>query len=172
MGSYILTHIIINITQRNLIYFEYQYNSWLGRENSLLQVINACMHLKCWRTELTSPAIKSFMTLQCYGPHSARPASNNLCLQSDSKHTHTVRVILLSPALKSASANNNYKYSSRQAHTFKNTQSVSIYLFVSPCSCSIHLYTLLPSVAASICKICLNLILALIVSSAQHFPHY
>lgn len=38
------------------------------------------------RTELTSPAVKSLMTLQCCGPHSARPASPNQCLLSNSQH--------------------------------------------------------------------------------------
>lgn len=38
--------------------------------------------------ELTSPAVKSLMTLQCCGPHSARPASPNQCLHSNSQHAH------------------------------------------------------------------------------------
>lgn len=46
--------------------------------------LSACI----WRTELTSPAVKSFMTLQCCGPHSARPASTNQCLHSDSQLAH------------------------------------------------------------------------------------
>lgn len=46
--------------------------------------LSACI----WRTELTSPAVKSFMTLQCCGPHSARPASTNQCLHYDSQLAH------------------------------------------------------------------------------------
>lgn len=41
-----------------------------------------------WRTALTSPADKSFMTLQCCGPHSTRPASTDQRLHSNSQHAH------------------------------------------------------------------------------------
>lgn len=78
------------ITLSNQIYSEYHYNSWCRRNemNHLCGVINAGAHQES-RPELTSAAIKSFMTLQCCGPRRARPASTNLCLRSDSKRTHT-----------------------------------------------------------------------------------
>lgn len=41
-----------------------------------------------WRTELTSPAVKSFKTLQCCGPHSTRPACTDQRLHSNRQHAH------------------------------------------------------------------------------------
>lgn len=59
-----------------------------------------------------------------------------------------------------------------QAGTHIHKHSSQSVLFVSPCSCSIHLYPLLPLVAALIYKICLNLLLTLLVSfSAQRYTH-
>lgn len=124
-----------------------------------------CVHFEGWRTELPSPAIKSFMTLQCRGPHSARPASTNLCLHSDSKHTHTTRLTVLSPALKSASADSNYKCPSRQAHTVTLSQSV----FICVSLLLLHTPVCSATLRGSINEICLNLVLAPIAPfSAQH----
>ena len=91
LWSYILTRITIYKSQRNPIYAEYQYSSWLGHENESLLAGRKCLcaSWEGWRTELTSPAIKSFMTLQCFGLHSTRLASTNLCLHSGGTHTHT-----------------------------------------------------------------------------------
>lgn len=128
------------------------------------------MHLEGWRTELTSPAIKSFMTRQCCGPHSARPASTNLCLHSDSKHTHHY-IHHFKPCTKTSFRRHQLQMFI-QAGTHIHKHSSQSVLFVSPCSCSIHLYPLLPLVAALIYKICLNLLLTLLVSfSAQRYTH-
>lgn len=109
------------------------------------------------------------MTLQCCGPHSARPASANLCLHSDSKHTHHYT---FKPCTK-ISLHRQQLQMLIQAGTHTHRYSDSRYLFVSPCSCSIHLYPRLPSVAVSIYKTCLNLFLTLMVSfSAQYSPHH
>lgn len=109
--------------------------------------LSACI----WRTELTSPAVKSFMTLQRCGPHSARPASTNQCLHSDTQHARRPVHPCRSCAKKPASADINYKCSFRQAHRFTSTQ-VSQHLFVShwSCSCFAHPYPLLVSQAAFI----------------------
>lgn len=116
-----------------------------------------------WRTALTSPADKSFMTLQCCGPHSTRPASTDQRLHSNSQHAHRrVRCFRSCAKKKTASADTNYKCSSRQAHRFTSTQ-VSQHLFVSPWSWfCIHV----SSEAALIYKICLNLLLARPVCSS------
>lgn len=119
--------------------------------------LSACI----WRTELTSPTVKSFMTLQRCGPHSARPASTNQCLHSDSQLAHRPVHRFRSCAKKAACADINYKCSFRQAHRFTSTQ-VSRHLFVSHWSrsCSAHPHPLLVSQAALIYKICQNLLLA------------
>lgn len=111
--------------------------------------LSACI----WRTELTSPAVKSFMTLQCCGPHSARPASTNQCLHYDSQLAHCPVRRFRSWAKKTASAYINYKSKSRQAHTFTRTQ-VNQHFFVShwSWSCSAHPCPLLVSQAAFIDK--------------------
>lgn len=125
LWSYILTHHKHHPKKSNL--FRISIQQFVQSGKWISSVGHKCLYAS-WElgTELTSPAIKSFMTLQCCGPHSARPASTNLCLRSNGKHTHTTGLTVLSLALKSASADSNYKCSSKQAHTFTNTQSVFI----------------------------------------------
>lgn len=110
-----------------------------------------------WRTELTSPAVKSFMTLQCCGPHSTRPASADQRLHSNSQHAHRpVQCFRTCAKKKTASADTNYRCWFRQAHWFTSTR-VGRHLLVSPWS---WFCTHVSSEAALIYKICLNLLLS------------
>lgn len=107
------------------------------------------------------------MTLQCFGPHSTRPASTNLCLHSGGTHTHThthrwTHHFFLKPCTKNRTPQTAITnvHPSRNTLAQKNTQC----LCASPCSCSTRLHPLLPS------EICLNLLLAPLVSFFASTP--
>lgn len=110
-----------------------------------------------WRTELTSPAVKSFMTLQCCGPHSARPASTNQCLHSDSQHPHHQVHRFRSCAKKRPPQTSITNVLSGRHTDSQALWSVSIYLYLT--GPDLHPSDL-ASEAALIYKICLNLLLA------------
>lgn len=114
--------------------------------------LSACI----WRTELTSPAVQSFMTLQCCGPHSARAASTNQCLSSNSQLAHRP-VHPFRPALKNQPLHTSMTDAHSGRPTFSRTQ-VSQYLFASHWSWSCSSHPLLVSQAALIYKICQNLL--------------
>lgn len=122
------------------------------------------------RTELTSPAVKSLMTLQCCGPHSARPASPNQCLHSNSQHVRRqVR------RFRSCATKQPLQTSITNVHSARHTdsqalRSVGIYL-CPPGPGPAHMYPLLASEAALIYKICLNLFLARAVCSSAKPYH-
>lgn len=111
-----------------------------------------------WRTELTSPAVKSFMTLQCCGPHSTRPASTDQRLHSNSQHAHR-RVRRFRSCTKKNSLGRHQLQMFVQAGTRIHKHSGQSAFICVPLVLVLFC-THVSSEAALIYKICLNLLLS------------